>query len=257
MHNFATATHKLIPLFFRKKKPFLSDLIPNNFVDIHSHLLPGIDDGAKTLEETVFLIKGLTDLGFEQFITTPHVMTNVWENTSAGIQLKWDETLSALKNEAIDTSFRAGAEYLMDGNFVELFKSEPLLVIKDKHVLVEMSYINPPIQLFDIIFDLQIAGYIPVLAHPERYTFYQSNPEMYTKLKDAGCLFQLNLLSTVGYYGTGVLKSASDLLKNGLIDFVGSDVHHKKHLEAFGNKVLLKDTKALTAAIANNQFFRI
>ena len=119
-----------------------------------------------------------------------------------------------------------------------------------------MSYINPPIQLYEIIFELQISGYRPVLAHPERYSFYHSRLSEYRKLKDAGCLFQLNLLSTVGYYGMGPYKTAMHLLKHGMIDFTGSDVHHQKHVDSFSKKVEMKDLKPLTNAIANNQFFR-
>ncbi len=105
-----------------------------------------------------------------------------------------------------------------------LLHNGPLLVLKDNYVLVEMSYINQPIQLYDIIFELQVAGYKPVLAHPERYAFFHHNFKNYEKLKHQGCLFQLNLLSTIGYYGTEVTKTAEKLLQIGMIDFVGSDV---------------------------------
>jgi len=130
-----------------------------------------------------------------------------------------------------------------------------VLTLKDKYVLVEMSYLNAPIHLYDIIFDLQVAGYKPVLAHPERYNFYHNNFNEYLRLKNAGCLFQVNLLSTVGYYGSAVAETAKELLNKGLIDFVGSDVHHKKHIESFDKKVLLKDLQPLKEAFSNNQFF--
>jgi protein-tyrosine phosphatase len=132
-----------------------------------------------------------------------------------------------------------------------------LLTLKDNYVLVEMSYINAPIQLYDVLFDLQVAGYIPVLAHPERYLFYHNNFNEYSKLKRAGCLFQLNLLAVVGYYGEGVAKIAEQLLEKGMYDFVGSDVHHDSHIAAFDKKVKLKDSTSLKEAIANNQFFRL
>jgi len=110
---------------------------------------------------------------------------------------------------------------------------------------VELSYLNPPIQLYNILFDLQIAGYRPVLAHPERYLYYHQQFRDYEKLKNAGCQFQLNLLSTVGYYGVEVAKAAENLLKKGMIDYVGSDVHHGNHIKAFSNKILLKDAAPL------------
>jgi protein-tyrosine phosphatase len=243
-------------LFFSKNKSVLKDLIPNNHVDIHSHLLPGIDDGAKTFDDTLQLTQSLCGFGVTQFITTPHIIQDVWENTHEEIVSNKEETILELKKNQITVPFRAAAEYLMDDQFVKLFQSGELLTLKDNYVLVEMSYINAPIQLYDILFDLQVAGYIPVLAHPERYLFYQNNFNEYVKLKRSGCMFQLNLLAVVGYYGEGVTKIAEQLLQKGMYDFVGSDVHHNNHIASFSQKVKLKDTAPLKEIITNNQFFR-
>jgi protein-tyrosine phosphatase len=243
-------------LFFKKKQPFLKDLIPNNYIDIHSHLLPSIDDGAKDIEATLFLVNSLKDMGVSEFITTPHIFSGFWDNTKSGIENTTQETITILNNNDLKIPFKAAAEYLLDDHFVSLFKTREILTLKDNHVLVEMSYLNPPIHLYDILFELQVAGYAPVLAHPERYLFYHKNFEQYNKLKNAGCLFQLNLLSTVGYYGTEVAEAAKKLLNQGLIDYVGSDVHHKKHIESFNKSVLLKDLQPLKDAFLNNQFFQ-
>ena len=126
-------------------------------------------------------------------------------------------------------------------DFEKHFQNEKLLPLKDNYVLVEMSYINAPIQLYKILFDLQVAGYKPVLAHPERYTFYHNKLNEYEKLKKAGCLFQMNLLAVVGYYGENVTKIAEQLLQKGMYDFVGSDVHHDNHIAAFDQKIKIKD----------------
>jgi len=166
-------------------------------------------------------------------------------------------TRNQLNKNNIHLPFRAAAEYMMDDSFVKLFQSGALLTLKDNYVLVEMSYINAPIQLYSILFDLQVAGYIPVLAHPERYVFYHHNFEEYNKLINAGCLLQLNLLAVVGYYGEGIAKIAEKLLQNGMYSFVGSDVHHNNHIAAFEQKIKLKDPIPLKEAIANNEFFRI
>ena len=240
-----------------QSKPLLKDLIPDNYVDIHSHLIPGIDDGAKTFEDTLRLTKVLQSFGTSQCITTPHIIQHLWDNTYERIKTSEEVTSIELKKNKVSIPFRAAAEYMMDEQFVKLFQSESLLTLKDKYVLVEMSYINPPIQLYNILFDLQVAGYIPVLAHPERYTFYHNNFEEYNKLKRAGCLFQLNLLSVVGYYGDGITKIAEKLLQKGMYSFVGSDVHHDNHIAAFGQKVKLKDLAPIKEAITNNQFFRM
>lgn len=239
-----------------KSKPRLKDLIPENHIDIHSHLLPGIDDGAKTFEDTLSLTKALQGFGVSEFITTPHIIQHVWDNTHEQILAKSATTILALEKNNISAPFKAAAEYLMDDQFVHLFQSGELLTLKDNYVLVEMSYINAPIQLYSILFDLQVAGYIPVLAHPERYLFYQNNFSEYAKLKKAGCLFQLNLLSIVGYYGTGIMKTAEQLLQKGMYNYVGSDVHHNNHIAAFDLKVQIKDLAPLNEAIVNNQFFK-
>jgi protein-tyrosine phosphatase len=240
-----------------KSKPTLKDLIPDNHIDIHSHLLPGIDDGAKTFEDSLRLTRELLSFGFTEFITTPHIIQYVWENTLEQILVNKTATVKELDKNNINIPFRAAAEYLMDDQFVRLFQSGELLTLKDNYVLVEMSYINPPIHLYNILFDLKIAGYIPVLAHPERYLFYHNNFDEYVKLKKAGCLFQLNLLAVVGYYGNGITKIAEALLKKGMYDFVGSDVHHDNHIAAFQQKVQLRDLLPLKEIISNNQSFKI
>lgn len=241
---------------FKSKSP-LKDLIPDNYIDIHSHLLPGIDDGAQTFEDSLFLTTALQGFGTKQIITTPHIFQNFWENNNQNIKANEEVTLNELKKNNIQIPFRAAAEYMMDDYFVNLFQSGELLTLKDNYVLVEMSYINAPIQLYSILFDLQVAGYIPVLAHPERYVFYHNNFEEYKKLVNAGCLLQLNLLAVVGYYGLGIAKIAEKLLQKGMYSFVGSDVHHKNHIAAFDQKIKLKDATPLKEVMDNNQFFRV
>ena len=226
---------------FFKSKPRLFELIPEDYVDIHSHILFGVDDGAKTISDTEFLLKAMVDLRFSKCITTPHTMTYVWENTNESINNKQGIVIKSLPELTSTLKLEAASEYLIDDEFVKLFKTKPLLTLKDNYVLIEMSYLNPPIQLYDIIFELQVAGYIPVLAHPERYSFFHNSFENYKKLKKAGCYFQINLLSSVGYYGKEVAVTAQKLLELGMIDFAGSDIHHKNHIDAFNGKVLIKD----------------
>ncbi|WP_264563604.1 tyrosine-protein phosphatase [Flavobacterium sp. N3904] len=249
---------KLIVLFFfASNKAILKDLIPDNHVDIHSHLMPGIDDGARTFEQSLDLVRSLQELRVSQFITTPHIMGHVWKNTKEGILELKNQTVKELEKHSVVVPFQAAAEYMVDDQFVKLFQAGELLALKGKHVLIEMSYVNAPMQLYAILFDLQIAGYIPVLAHPERYTFYHNNFDEYLKLKRVGCLFQLNLLAVVGYYGESIAKIAEQLLQKGMYDFVGSDVHHSKHIAAFEQRVKWKEVTALEEVIKNNQFFRI
>ena len=144
---------------------------------------------------------------------------------------------------------------MIDEEFRELFKKEQLLTLKENYVLVEMSYVSPSIQLYDILFELQTAGYQPIVAHPERYNFYHHSLDDYKKLKNIGCLFQLNMLSATGYYGEHVAKISNSLVKEGLIDFIGSDVHHTRHLEALYKKIVLKNYEYLTPVFQNNSIF--
>lgn len=245
---------KIATLFtFFQKNTYLRDIVPAGYVDIHSHLLPGIDDGAKTIDQTELLLKGMVEIGFSQFITTPHIMHNVYENSFDSITQKHLETVNALN---VHPRLFAAAEYMMDDNFLWHVKSGKMLTLDGKHIIVEMSYLNAPLHLFEIIFEIQLAGFVPVLAHPERYAFYHTDFSQYQKLKNSGCKFQVNLLSSVGYYGAGVAEAASKLLQKGLIDYAGSDVHHEKHLNAFGSKVAKKNIAPLKEAMHNNQVFK-
>lgn len=238
--------------FFKKKKK-LKELIPDNFTDIHSHILYGLDDGAKSLSDTEDLLRSLKSFGFKQFVTTPHTTPLVWENTKEGILNQYEKVKTEL-NVSTDV-LRVASEYLMDDSFLKRLEQEKLLTLKEQYVLVEMSYINPPIQLYEIIMQLLSQGYIPVLAHPERYNFYKNDYNSFKKLKNAGCLFQMNLLSSVGYYGGDITQIADYLLKEKMYDFVGSDVHHQRHIQAFSADVQLKQIEELERVMENNKLF--
>lgn len=241
--------------FFKKNKIRLQDLIPNGSVDIHSHIIYGLDDGATNLKDTMFLINKLKSFGYEQFIATPHTTPLVWENSKEDILAQYDKVL--LETGKSTTHLRVASEYLMDDSFFKRLENERLLTLKDNFVLVEMSYINPPIQLYEIIMQLISDGYVPILAHPERYNFYKNDYGSFKRLKQAGCLFQLNLLSTTGYYGSGIAEVADYLLKQEMYDFVGSDVHHTKHIIGFSSEVVIKNINALETVIQKNDFFKV
>ncbi len=239
-----------------KSKPKLSNLIPEGFIDIHSHILPGIDDGAETIEHTARLLDGLRKIGFSKCIATPHTLPEIWENTTDGIKATFQLTKQNLEEPLQTMLHDVASEYMINEAFLDRLQTEPLLTIKDNIVLIEMSYMNPPLALKDIIFEIQLKGYQPLLAHPERYLFYHQNTKMYSTLKDLDVKFQLNLLSSVGYYGSSVANAADFLLKENLIDFVGSDVHHLKHVSAFENKIIIKSEAQLRLAIERNSLFK-
>ena len=235
-------------LFFKKKIP-LTDFFTDGFVDIHSHLLPGIDDGAKDMDTSIALLLKMASYGIKNFITTPHVLGSVYPNSSEVIKQKLAAVKKELeKREIKGISIQAAAEYMLDGEFSALLDQKDILVLKDNYVLVEMSYFSAPINLYELLFKIQLKGYKPVLAHPERYNFYHTDFKSYYKLKQAGCLFQLNLLSLTDQYGKGVQKTSEKLLKENLYDFVGTDTHHQNHLELLpkiGTKKTLEKIKHL------------
>ncbi|WP_378187977.1 tyrosine-protein phosphatase [Aquimarina sp. W85] len=220
-------------MFFIKKKniPF-EKLIPKGFVDIHSHLLPGIDDGVKTISQSVHIIKSLQSIGINKIITTPHIMQDVWPNTSQIIHDKLKTVRNALKSLNLDEiTINASAEYMLDDAFLKKISNKDILELYDTYILVEMSTFSPPINLLEMVFQIKISGYSPILAHPERYGFYHSDISQYDELKSAGFKFQLNLLSLTGHYGKKVQDVAKYLIKEGFIDFVGSDIHNYNHLD--------------------------
>jgi tyrosine-protein phosphatase YwqE len=199
--------------------------------DMHSHLIPGIDDGAKTLEDSVNLILALKAMGYEKIITTPHIYCEYYPNSSEIIKTGLTALTSHLKSQQIDIPIEAAAEYFMDEHFEQLLANKDLLTFGDNYVLVEMSFYFEPPKILDYIFEMRAKGYQPILAHPERYLFYSANFERYATFKEYGCYFQLNLLSLLGYYGKPVQQLANSLLKRGWIDFVGTDTHHDRHIE--------------------------
>ena len=155
-------------IFNFKSKPQLSEIIPKGYVDIHSHLLPGIDDGAKTIEESYELLKSVSKLGFSKVITTPHTITHVWDNGNSSILGAKEILYQHHGDLCTELKLQAASEYLIDDQFISRIP-EGLLCLKDKEVLVELSYLDAPSGLHQIIFDLRASGYQPILAHPERY----------------------------------------------------------------------------------------
>jgi protein-tyrosine phosphatase len=199
--------------------------------DMHSHLLPGIDDGAPDVTTSVFLIKGLMELGYKKLITTSHIYTDLYPNTKQTILQAYDLLKAELIKEQIDIDLTPAAEYFIDEVFAaKLQKGEELLPIKDNKILVEISFVSPPRELNHVIFDMVTGGYVPIIAHPERYSYYHRDKDIYEQFKHQGCLIQVNMLSLIGYYGKPVQDIAIYLAKNEMIDLVGTDLHHGRHL---------------------------
>lgn len=222
-------------IFFRKK-------IPNLLIrtDFHSHLIPGIDDGAKDMAHSLQLIKELSNLGYRRLITTPHIKNGQYNNTMESIMDGMDMLRSELVQNNIDMHITASAEYYYDEVFLQAIKEDKLLHI-NRFVLFEFSYVVPPVNIEEMIYELKARNYTPVLAHPERYLYYHSKLDQYEYLKSLGIYFQININSLAGHYGKSTKKVAKYLSEKGFIDFVGSDVHNFKHINVLED--VISDTE--------------
>lgn len=226
--------------FFKKStKPSKIISFESLKTDMHSHLIAGIDDGSPDLETSISLIQQLNDLGFQKFITTPHIMPDFYRNTPEIINKGLKELQKTLKKKSQHIQVEAAAEYLVDFEFESKLDGKPSLLTFGQHyLLIETSFIANPPNFDEIIFKLQLAGYQPVLAHPERFLFLTKTD--YESFKNRSVQFQLNALSLVGYYGKAVKQRAEQLIDRNMIDFVGTDCHNKiqadMYFRCFTNK---------------------
>ena len=219
--------------FFKKKE--VQERGPVLKVDLHSHLIPGIDDGSQSMEESLSLLKGLEALGYEKVITTPHIMLDAYKNTPETIRNGLRSLQESAKKEGISTEIEAAAEYYLDDGFEDLLQKGDMLTIKGNYLLFETSYFAKPLQLEEMIFSITSAGYIPLMAHPERYRYVKDPLKEYGRFKELGVMFQVNLNSFGGHYGKDAKYKANFLRKEGMIDFLGSDVHHAKQVDTLSN----------------------
>ena len=226
---------------FKKKEP-VSNLIDLSAlaIDMHSHLIPGIDDGAKTMDDSLLLIKGLHDLGFKKIITSPHIMSGGYNNTPEIILGGRDKVREALKENNIDVQFDAWAEYYLDETIMKKIDEKNLLTMGDNYVLVELSYLIKSHSATSYFYHLIRNGYKVILAHPERYPYYHEDSlDEYSTLKDQGIFFQLNIASLTGVYGKGAKIIAEKMIDNNMIDFVSTDLHNDRHLGYIRDSVKL------------------
>ena len=217
--------------FFHKKR-YLVDLL-SGFVDIHNHILPGIDDGAKNVEESIALIKAFSEFGVNDFICTPHIMHNYYDNTPETITYSFQQLKNEMAAQGImDVAVDIAAEHMIDDNFESILESGKILPLGKNHILIEMSYLQASINFESATEKITKTGYFPVLAHPERYVYLHKDTRKYWDYKQKGLKFQLNMLSVLGYYGKDIQKIALKLLKNDFFDFIATDTHSLGHVEA-------------------------
>lgn len=241
-------------LTFFRPKYFLKDVMPENYIDIHNHLLAGIDDGAKTSEETHSLIAGMKELNIAGAIATPHTFEGLWNNTTSSIKKAYDTAIETDPNATFLKGY--ASEYLLDTTLMERIKEEKLLCIKDDYVLVEFHLFNNQINLYEMLFELKLKEYEIIIAHPERYCYLHNDIKKFSKLKEFGVHFQLNLLSLTGQYGKEIQHMAEKLLDNDMYDFTGTDIHNQKHIDQLTKKPILFSKKnKIGDLLQKNVFF--
>jgi len=230
---------------FKKRNPQLEEALSFAPIvaDMHSHLLPGIDDGSTDLENSIELISALQSMGYKKLITTPHIFWDMYKNTTAIIREKQAIVQAELKLRGIDVQLEAAAEYYVDEHFEELIAKDDILSFGDKYVLFEVSFDTEQINYKRAVFNLQLNGYKPILAHPERYEYWHSNFSKYEDVADRGILIQINTNCLTGHYGPGMKRIAERLIEADMVYFIGTATHHVGHLnllEAMRRSPLLK-----------------
>lgn len=239
----------MLSFFKRREKPETTGLLPFS-TDIHSHLLPGLDDGSPDVDTSLKLMQGLQSLGISRSITTPHVIGDMYRNEPGGINAALEIVNAAIAGSAVTVQLDAAAEYMLDDHFLQMLRSgEKLLTISGDHLLTEFPFASAPAHTEEIAFEIINAGYSPILAHPERYGWLQANPKAIFRLADLGFSFQLNALSLTDYYGKQTQKAALMLVKNDLVSFCGTDCHHERHLSA-----LKQNAGLISAALGGKKY---
>jgi protein-tyrosine phosphatase len=237
--------------WFKKKKAPLTPVIQT---DVHSHLLAGIDDGVKSLEQAEEIILHFQLLGYTKLITTPHVISDTYRNTPEIILGKLKELNDYLKRRHIEITVEAAAEYYLDEQLLDKLENETLLSFgREKYLLFETNFMTEPFNMKEFIFRATTKGYKPVLAHPERYLYLQNNLGKVEDLLNRGVLLQMNIASITGYYSKPAHITAQKLIDRGWIHLVGSDCHHLQHVQLVDKAQYLKYyEKALSLPLLNN-----
>lgn len=237
--------------WFRKKESKEQTAIRT---DIHSHLLPGLDDGVQSFEDAEEIILRFVRAGYQKLITTPHIMSDAYRNTPEGIRSKLAELNDYLKSKNISIQVEVAAEYYLDEAFnksIEL--NQEILTFGNKYLLFETNFMTEPLHLKEFIFMATTKGYQLVLAHPERYLYLQNDISKAEDLINRGVYFQINTSSLTGYYSREAQRTAFKLIDKGWVHFLGSDCHSLQHIRLLEEaKRSRYYQKALTLPLLNN-----
>lgn len=214
---------------------------------MHSHLLPDVDDGIRSTEEALICLRQFAQWGIRHVVTTPHISQDMYPNTSDLLRTVADELRTHIEAEGLPITFHVAAEYMVDELFMKRLQANDLLSFgTERYVLIETGWASLPLQLNTWLFQMQVDGYKPVLAHPERYPYFRGKINALSDFREQGCLLQLNLMSLAGRYGPEARRMAQLLIEQGLIDFVSSDLHHPRDLILLEKSMRTADYQTLS-----------
>lgn len=213
---------------------------------MHSHLLPDVDDGIRSAGDALTCLRQFAEWGIQHVVTTPHISQDTFPNTPTLLRTVAAELQTHIELAELPLTFNLAAEYMVDELFVKQLQQNDLLSFgTERYVLIETGWASLPLQLNTWLFQMQLQGYKPILAHPERYPYFRGKPEALAELRQQGCLMQLNLMSLAGRYGPDTRRMAQALIHHGLVDFVSSDLHHTRDLPMLEKSMQTADYREL------------
>ncbi len=217
--------------------------------DIHCHILPGVDHGSRSIEDSLDMLQAEMEMGVNRVILTSHVTAVTFENTRESLMDAFLKLQDAVTDAGLDIQLFLSAEYRMDEYFDKEYAADHLIPMPGNHILLENSFQQELMNLDDLLFDMQVKGYKTILAHPERYPYYSRRRKRYEQLHNAGAKFQVNILSFTGYFGEEARESALWFVRDGMIDYLGSDMHNVKHAHIIMDYIKSKEWRKLAPEI--------
>lgn len=236
--------------FFHKKT---TAVLPFH-TDVHCHLVPAVDDGSPDMPTSLLLLEEMHNMGLNRIFISPHMTQEKYENTKQSLMPHFDALLQAASQAGIPVEMHLHTENRIDAFFLQQLTNHNLLMLPGNRLLIENPFIQEPMNLRELIYDLRQNGITPILAHPERYDYYyRVNPEQYFQLSQAGLQFQINLLSLAGQYGRIEREVALELLANGLVQWIGTDIHRPAHIKTIQQYLLSSHARRDLKLIVNLQ----
>ncbi|MBR1882316.1 MAG: hypothetical protein IJ808_04770 [Muribaculaceae bacterium] len=217
--------------------------------DVHCHILPGVDHGAQSLEDSLEMLRAEKEMGIERVILTSHVTASTFENTPETLLPAFELLKKAVAETDLDMELHVSAEYRIDEFWQEQYQAGNLIAMPGNYLLMENSFQQELLGLDETLFDLKCKGYNIMLAHPERYAYYAHRKQRLEQLHGMGIKFQINILSLAGYYGPQARETALWLVKNNQVDLLGSDMHNMEHAHVIKEYIGSKDWRKLVPSL--------